>query len=615
MSSSSSSSTSFNPPPPSDKKLQDSDLPLSDSSNSQQHIGSASSLSSSSSSFSSYTLRPKPPQSSQSSSFVPSKFYNSQKYNKYQPDYFDLGFKKSPKSSRNCTPPTIKMAVSPRVIRLIVVSCIFFSIIFFIFSSSSSSSSIIDSINGKQSSTSNSISESTEESSDSFECTKSYDGTKPVNQYVIMIDAGSSGSRVHVYKFNNCLATPRLVSEEFKMLEPGLSSFKDDPEAAAKSLDPLLEVALNTIPKESYGCSPIAVKATAGLRLIGEEAANKTLAAVRAHLENNYPFAVVSDENQGIAIMPGADEGVYAWVTVNYLLGNIVSDPKNKIPISERPPTAAVFDLGGGSTQIVFEPHFKVSGQNLPKGDHRYDIKFGANHYSLYQHSHLGYGLNVARDSMYAAVVSSYLNSGVDINTTPIVNPCLPPGAQLKDVKVKVDSESYVVPNMVGPKEPSMLQCQKIAEVLLKKEAECPVEPCSFNGIYQPSLVSNFMREGDLYVISYFYDRTFPLGMPSAFNIDDLKDLAQKVCRGKESYDSFEAIPEAVSQLKENPQWCGDLAYMLAVLHHGYDIPAHREVKIAKKVKGNELGWCLGASLPLLDQSSAGWSCRISRQQ
>lgn len=600
---------------PSASNKKDDDI---DDSHPETNVGAISSSSTSATS-STYSLRPKlpptpasllsssPAASSQPSHFAPAASYIPRSQ-KFSPNYFA----NQPKKPRRFQ--LFTMSISPRAIRLGIVSFILIAVVFFIFSSSAPSTSIIDSINSKTSGSSSTAPAAAADDLNTFECAKSFDGKKPVNQYVIMIDAGSSGSRVHVYKFNNCQSTPRLVSEEFKMLEPGLSSYKDDPEAAAKSLDPLLKLALDTIPQDSQGCSPVAVKATAGLRLIGEEAANRTLAAVRAHLENNYPFAVVSEENQGVAIMPGADEGVFAWVTVNYLLGNIVSDPNNKIPIEKRPPTAAVFDLGGGSTQIVFEPRFSLEGQTLPKGDHRYDIKFGANHYSLYQHSHLGYGLNVARESVYSSVVSAYLKSGTDINTTPLVNPCLPPGAQLKDVKVKVDGESYVIPTMIGPKESSILQCQKIAEVLLKKEAECPVEPCSFNGIYQPSLISNFAREGDLYVISYFYDRTFPLGMPSAFSVDDLKDLAHKVCRGKDAYDSFEAIPDAVSQLKENPQWCGDLAYMLAVLHYGYDIPVHREVKIAKKVKGNELGWCLGASLPLLDQSSAGWSCRVTKQ-
>jgi guanosine-diphosphatase len=102
--------------------------------------------------------------------------------------------------------------------------------------------------------------------------------------------------------------------------------------------------------------------------------------------------------------------------------------------------------------------------------------------------------------------------------------------------------------------------------------------------------------------------------MPNSFSIDELKALTAQVCAGPDAYDSFAAIPGAVDSLKENPHWCLELNYMLGLLHTGYDIPGHREVRIAKKIKGNELGWCLGASLPLLDMGTSGWSCKITQE-
>jgi guanosine-diphosphatase len=122
-----------------------------------------------------------------------------------------------------------------------------------------------------------------------------------------MVDAGSTGSRIHVYRFNNCGDAPELEHEEFKMMTPGLSSFGDDAEGAAKSLDGLLDLAVATVPEKLKSCTPVAVKATAGLRLLGDQKSQKILEAVRHRLETKYPFAVV--QGDGVSIMDGKDEG------------------------------------------------------------------------------------------------------------------------------------------------------------------------------------------------------------------------------------------------------------------------------------------------------------------
>lgn len=139
-------------------------------------------------------------------------------------------------------------------------------------------------------------------------CTVSSAKHKPIVQYALMVDAGSTGSRIHVYRFNNCGETPELEGEEFKMIKGGLSSYPDDPEGAAKSLDELLDVAMKTVPEKLKSCTPIAVKATAGLRLLGPEKSARILEAVRNRLEKNYPFAVVQSAD-GVSIMDGKDEG------------------------------------------------------------------------------------------------------------------------------------------------------------------------------------------------------------------------------------------------------------------------------------------------------------------
>lgn len=60
----------------------------------------------------------------------------------------------------------------------------------------------------------------------------------------------TAGSRVHVYRFLKSKGKLDLQSDTFEQLKPGLSSFADAPDQAAKSLTPLLETALKTVPAD-----------------------------------------------------------------------------------------------------------------------------------------------------------------------------------------------------------------------------------------------------------------------------------------------------------------------------------------------------------------------------
>lgn len=152
---------------------------------------------------------------------------------------------------------------------------------------------------------------------------------KQATQYALMIDAGSTGSRMHVYTFSNCLpagvraesqaakdALPTLKDELFFPITPGLSSYKGNPKAAAESLRKLLDEAVRAVPKSEQGCTPIAVKATAGLRLLGHSESQAILDEIERWLQEEWPFHVVDN---GVTIMDGSDEGVYAWITINYV--------------------------------------------------------------------------------------------------------------------------------------------------------------------------------------------------------------------------------------------------------------------------------------------------------
>ncbi|KAG0324214.1 Guanosine-diphosphatase [Podila humilis] len=418
-------------------------------------------------------------------------------------------------------------------------------------------------------------------------CTVAHPG-RPLIQYVLMVDAGSSGSRIHAYKFNYCQATAELESEMFEHVEPGLSSYGDNPEEAAKSIDKLMDRAMATIPPFLHARTPIAVKATAGLRMLGHEKSEQVLAAVQHRMETNYPFPII--EKDGVVVMDGSEEGVYAWVTVNYLLERFNTLKKKS--------TVAILDLGGASTQIVFEPSIG-GGHSIAQGPHRYPMNFNGNDYTLFQNSYLGYGLFEARRQINNYVVNNPVsNHGVNLSENQYAHPCVPVGS----VQEFETTDGRTV-QLVGLSDRGG-ECREVVEAVFYKKKACNLEPCSFNGVYQPSL-GHFVD--DIYAFSFIFDRVAPFrsgsnALTQEMTLQELEDLTDLVCSGDENeFSEFSGKAEAIKELNKVPEMCMDLSYIYALMEYGYGIPKDRRINLAKKLKDYETGWCLGASIAVLE--------------
>ena len=191
--------------------------------------------------------------------------------------------------------------------------------------------------------------------------------------YAVVLDAGSTGSRVLGFTFYHSPATRNLVLEDelWHEIKPGLSrwvfllvdiegglgyylstncSFATEPEAAADTVSQLLEMAQARVPASRRGATPVTLKATAGLRLLPAEQSAALLEAVTARLEASG-FA-----NRGVGIASELEEGVFGWVTVNYLLEQLHNPRKSYVAL----------DLGGGSTQITFLPKYEETFKTTP---------------------------------------------------------------------------------------------------------------------------------------------------------------------------------------------------------------------------------------------------------
>lgn len=169
--------------------------------------------------------------------------------------------------------------------------------------------------------------------------------------YGIMFDAGSTGTRIHVYTFVQKIAgqLPVLEGEIFDSVKPGLSAFVDQPKQGAETVQELLEVAKDSIPRSHWKRTPVVLKATAGLRLLPAQKAQALLFEVKEIFKKS-PFLVPDDS---VSIMDGSYEGILAWITVNFLTGQLHGHSHE---------TVGTLDLGGASTQITFLPQFQLLG-------------------------------------------------------------------------------------------------------------------------------------------------------------------------------------------------------------------------------------------------------------
>ena len=81
----------------------------------------------------------------------------------------------------------------------------------------------------------------------------------------------------------------------------------------------------------------------AGLRLLPADQAQAIIDVCQASLEAS-PFLVTSSASA--SVISGQDEGLYAWISINYLMGRMQAKPYL--------PTFSILELGGASMQASF---------------------------------------------------------------------------------------------------------------------------------------------------------------------------------------------------------------------------------------------------------------------
>jgi Golgi nucleoside diphosphatase len=222
--------------------------------------------------------------------------------------------------------------------------------------------------------------------------------------FVAVFDAGSSGTRVHIYrpvKPGGAIAATGTVPDfapnpSSKKVRPGLSSFAGKEEQVAAYMQPLSAFIVENVkerPIESpAGASPspasclVIFGATAGLRSV-PSAAPQLLEAAKSAISAAVPCTIGS-----FRVISGEEEGGYGWLSVQALSKRLPGQS------SAADGYWGVLEMGGASMQVSFP----LLPPSLNAAMTRFNAPFGTNSQTLYSHSFLGYGLDSARRSYNA---------------------------------------------------------------------------------------------------------------------------------------------------------------------------------------------------------------------
>ena len=390
----------------------------------------------------------------------------------------------------------------------------------------------------------------------------SYVEKVPNKEHAVVIDAGSTGSRVLAFTFHrhplSGIAIQSRQNKRFQMWKqisggllledelwqekkPGLSSYASEPAQGAASISALLDLAKERIPKAAWSRTPVTLRATAGLRLLPQAQSEALISAVKTTLDSS------GFVNEGVDIMSELDEGVFGWLTVNYLL-HALDQPADSY---------VALDLGGGSTQITFAPRDQATLATSPPSYLHAASVFGKEQ-TLYTHSYLGAGLMAAREGVFR------LNDPSE--ATSIASACVVGEEEVEYRKYKVKRE----------KKAGSIACmdevkQFLGSVGIDQSKELPTRRTV--------------------AFSYFYDRAVDAGLlekgeNGIVTVQDFLEAAKNTCDN----------PDPAS-----PFLCVDLTFISGLLHHGYQLPGSAELGLYKKIDGHETSWALGAAFQLIN--------------
>lgn len=447
-------------------------------------------------------------------------------------------------------------------------------------------------------------------------------------KYGIVIDAGSSGSRIHIYQWPDpqvlikkdlenkeiLYSVPQVYQNESWTLKvtPGLASFENRPwDAFRVHINPLLEYAKQIIPKNKINDTPVFIQATAGMRLLQAKKKENILKNLCSNIKSKTNF-LMQNCNSQIQVIDGETEGIYGWIGLNYLLGNFNNYNRSKPNhISD-----GFMDMGGASIQIAFSPNDPIEIEKHKEDISRIYLKSingDIQEWDIFVSTWLGFGANEARRRYLAQLI--YLlpentNRYDDDNfkTRQLTDPCIPKGGQtdfeFNGKKFKVlGSGNYI-------------QCTKSIYPLLLKNLPCKGDTCLFNGIHAPKI--DFYKDKFVGISEYWYTANDVFKTNGEYNFHDFSHKVKEFCES--DWNMLKANNEhgIYNGISNNYllNSCFKANWVLNVLHEGFNLPridieyqstndfnnthdskSHIPFHSVNSINNHELSWALGRIL------------------
>lgn len=480
-----------------------------------------------------------------------------------------------------------------------------------------------------------------------------------IYNYGVVVNCGSSGSRAHIYRWPITSDLDNLAffiepardstSGEVlrKSIRPGLSSFKDNPDAASDYMRPLMDFIASHIPIEFQSKTPIYFLATAGLRLLTETQQRLLLDDISRDLRIEYNFPLIN-----ATVISGVQEGIYQWISVNAYTRrlNRTFDLKSNADFYCQSPISRSFgimEIGGASAQVAYEITPKInqlvtrSLKHSPQAravfeESQNEFKISQNRtIRVFSTTFLGLGSNSIRelaiDLLVRDAIKVPFNEHQIFHTfyDPPINivlfdPCLPVGSEesvRKPIDIvynrtstigytpKVGTIDNIVVSLVG--KGNFHQCQHLLNrlIVLSKREKLNCNPRDKGLCSSSLLATNFIPFKHYQFLGFgelFYTTKEMLYADGQFNFHLVLQKTIEIC--STPYEVLLAkYPEANRQdSKRILLECFKASWILVWLYAGVNLSHNHIIDLTtlNKINGDDVEWSLGALIVSLSNQA-----------